>query len=98
MNRKQMNEGREEKAHTRQAGPTEEAAAREMGSLPAGDCRWPSVEVALPIRQRLVVDPAERPVAGRRQRERLAVAQSELGVVKEMARCLREISEGRVPR
>lgn len=42
--------------------------------------------------------PHERPVAGRRQREWLAVAPSEVEVVREMARCIREIAAGRVPR
>jgi hypothetical protein len=39
-------------------------------------------------------DPAERPVQGRRKREWQAVAQTEIGVVREMARCLSEISGG----
>jgi hypothetical protein len=43
-------------------------------------------------------DPSERPVVGLRQREWQAVADSELGVVREMARCLREIAAGRVPK
>lgn len=41
--------------------------------------------------------PSERPTAGLRSREWTAVAQTEEGVVLEMARCLREISEGRAP-
>jgi hypothetical protein len=43
-------------------------------------------------------DPSERPVVGLRQREWQAVADSEVGVVREMARCLREIGAARVPR
>ena len=43
-------------------------------------------------------DPSERPVVGARQREWQAVADSELGVVREMARCLREIAAGRAPK
>ncbi len=43
-----------------------------------------------------VYDPSERPKVGLRSREWTAVATSEEGVVSEMARCLREISEGRV--
>ncbi len=39
----------------------------------------------------------ERPKAGRRSREWTAIAQSELEVVREKARCLRLIREGRVP-
>ncbi len=42
-------------------------------------------------------DTRERHKAGRRSREWTAVAQSELDVVREMARCLRLIGEGRVP-
>ena len=41
-------------------------------------------------------DTRERAKAGRRSREWTAVAHSELEVVREMARCLREIREGRV--
>ncbi|HVM29561.1 MAG TPA: hypothetical protein VM305_02145 [Candidatus Limnocylindrales bacterium] len=43
-------------------------------------------------------DPAERPVVGRRSREWQAVAPTEEGVIREMARCLREIGKGRWPR
>jgi hypothetical protein len=43
-------------------------------------------------------DPSERAVVGVRQREWEAVADSEEGVVREMARCLREIREGRTPK
>ena len=42
-------------------------------------------------------DQTEKPKVGRRSREWTAVAQSEDGVVREMARCLREIGAGRVP-
>lgn len=42
-------------------------------------------------------DPSETPRVGVRSREWEAVAQTEVGVVLEMARCLREISGGRVP-
>ena len=42
-------------------------------------------------------DTRERPKAGHRSREWTAVAASELEVVREMARCLRRIGEGRVP-
>jgi hypothetical protein len=37
-------------------------------------------------------------VVGKRSREWTAVAPTELEVVREMARCLGEISAGRVPR
>ena len=42
-------------------------------------------------------DPSERPVVGLRSREWTAVGSSELEVVVEMARCLREIGAGCVP-
>jgi hypothetical protein len=44
------------------------------------------------------LDPAERAVVDVRKREWTAVAQTEEGVVREMARCLAEISAGRVPK
>lgn len=43
-------------------------------------------------------DPAERPKVGHRSREWTAVSQTELLVIREMARCLRAIAEGRVPK
>ena len=43
-------------------------------------------------------DPSERAVVGIRQREWTAIAESEVAVVREMARCLREITDGRVPK
>ncbi len=43
-------------------------------------------------------DPCERPVVGLRSREWTAVAESEEAVVREMARCLRELGAGRAPR
>jgi hypothetical protein len=43
-------------------------------------------------------DPSERAKVGLRSREWTAVAPTEEGVVREMARCLREISAGRVPK
>jgi hypothetical protein len=43
-------------------------------------------------------DITEKAQIGRRSREWTAVAQTELDCVREMARCLREISEGPVPR
>ncbi len=43
-------------------------------------------------------DPKERAHIGRRSREWTAVGQTEVECVHEMARCLREISEGRVPK
>lgn len=42
-------------------------------------------------------DPLERPRVGHRSREWLAVGASELEVLREMARCLRLIREGRTP-
>lgn len=43
-------------------------------------------------------DPAERPIVGIRQREWTAIADSEVAVVREMARCLRLIGDGRAPK
>ncbi len=43
-------------------------------------------------------DPAERPKMGGRSREWTAIGRSEVHAVREMARCLREIGEGRVPK
>lgn len=43
-------------------------------------------------------DPAERPVMRHRKREWTAVAQTDEAVLREMARCLREIAAGRVPK
>ena len=43
-------------------------------------------------------DPAERPKVGLRRREWTSVAATEEGVLAEMARCLREIAAGRVPK
>ncbi len=43
-------------------------------------------------------DPSERPKVGLRSRAWEAVGTSELDAVREMARCLRDIRAGRVPR
>jgi hypothetical protein len=43
-------------------------------------------------------DTTERPVVGLRSREWTAIAESEVGVVREMARCLWEIGAGRPPK
>ena len=42
-------------------------------------------------------DPSERPRVGLRSREWTAAATSEVGVVREMARCLRIIGQGETP-
>lgn len=42
-------------------------------------------------------DPTERPKAGGRTREWTAIGRSEAQVVREMARCLREVTAGKVP-
>jgi hypothetical protein len=44
--------------------------------------------------ERYAFDTREKAKAGHRSREWTAVAQTELEVVREMARCLREISDG----
>lgn len=43
-------------------------------------------------------DATERVKIGKRSREWTAVAPTEVGAVRELARCLREIAAGRVPR
>ena len=43
-------------------------------------------------------DQSERPVVGLRSREWTAVGASEVEAVAEMARCLRDIGEGRAPK
>jgi hypothetical protein len=43
-------------------------------------------------------DPSERPKVGLRSREWRAAGQTEVECVREMARCLREILEGRAPK
>ncbi len=43
-------------------------------------------------------DPSEQPSTGKRSREWIAVAPTEVACVREMARCLRELGEGRWPR
>ena len=43
-------------------------------------------------------DPSEKAIVGVRKREWEAVADSELGVVQEMTRCLELIKEGKVPK
>ena len=43
-------------------------------------------------------DPSERAQVGVRSREWTAAASTEVGVVRELARCLRLIREGRVPK
>jgi hypothetical protein len=43
-------------------------------------------------------DPRERPTVGWRSRERTAVASTEVGAIREMTRCLRELGEGHAPK
>jgi hypothetical protein len=43
-------------------------------------------------------DGRETPKVGKRSREWTAIGRTEVERVREMARCLREVSEGRVPR
>jgi hypothetical protein len=43
-------------------------------------------------------DPSERAVVGVRSREWTAVASTEVEVVREMARCLRAMGQGKAPR
>lgn len=48
--------------------------------------------------EQFAYDPSDRPRVGRRTREWIAIANSELSCVLEMARCLRELAAGRPPR
>ena len=43
-------------------------------------------------------DPSETPFVGKRSREWTAVGPTELACVREMARCLAELREGRWPK
>jgi hypothetical protein len=42
-------------------------------------------------------DPTERPKVGKRSREWIAAGRTEVDCVREMARCLRDLREGRWP-
>lgn len=50
------------------------------------------------IWEQYAFDPSERPRVGLRSREWTAIGDTEEAVVREMARCLREIGAGRVPK
>ncbi len=76
-----------------------EAACDELhDALPDG---WfvghPDYDEGRKVWEQYAFDAGERHRAGHRSREWTAVAQSELEVVRAMARCLRLIREGRVP-
>jgi len=43
-------------------------------------------------------DPTERPTVGHRSREWTAVHPTQIGVIRSMGKCLRDIAGGRVPR
>ncbi len=57
----------------------------------------PSYDERRKVWEQYAFDPAERALAGVRSREWTAVAPTELEVIRELARCLRLIREGRVP-
>ena len=57
----------------------------------------PSYDEGRKVWEQYAFDPSERARAGVRSREWTAVAQSELEVMRELARCLRLFHEGRVP-
>jgi hypothetical protein len=57
----------------------------------------PSYDEGRHVLEQHAFDPSERPHAGARSREWTAVAHSEHEVIRELARCLRLIREGRVP-
>jgi hypothetical protein len=50
------------------------------------------------VLEQYAYDPTGIPVNGKCDREWTAVAQTEVGVVRELARCLAEIGEGHWPR
>ena len=57
----------------------------------------PSYDERRMVWEQYAFDPRERAQIGVRSREWTAVAQTEVEVVREMARCLRLIAEGQVP-
>ena len=68
-------------------------------ALPAG--WWVGSPSHHPERQEWLLyafDPSERAKSGHRSHEWTAIAESEEAVVREMARCLREIAAGRAPK
>ena len=58
----------------------------------------PSFRHDLDSWEQYAFDTTEKAVNGKRKREWTAVARSEVEVVREMARCLRELAAGRWPR
>ena len=68
-------------------------------ALPTGwAVGWPSFHDEAGSWEQYGYDPSERPKVGKRSREWIAVGQTEVACVREMARCLRELHEGRFPR
>ena len=57
----------------------------------------PSYDERRRVWEQYAFDPSERAHPGVRSREWTAVAPTELEVIRELARCLRLIREGRVP-
>ena len=57
----------------------------------------PSYDEGRRVWEQYAFDPSEQARAGVRSREWTAVAVTEMEVVREMARCLRLVREGRVP-
>ena len=57
----------------------------------------PSYHEGRKVWEQYAFNPSERARAGVRSREWTAVAATELEVFRELARCLRQIREGRVP-
>lgn len=67
--------------------------------MPAGwEVGRPRLHDELNQWEQYAFDPSERPKVGKRSREWIAVGQTEVECVAEMARCLREIGEGRWPK
>jgi len=57
----------------------------------------PSYDEGRKVWEQYAFDPRDRARAGVRSREWMTVAPTELEVIRELARCLRLIREGRVP-
>ena len=77
------------------------ASPRRVDEARSEEREPPGRPVEHPERQEWLMyafDPRERAVAGARRREWTAIAETELDVVREMARCLRVIAEGSVPK
>ena len=73
-----------------------------LGRAAGGRAGWyvgqPSYHLERDEWQQYAFDPSERAVVGVWSREWTTIASTEVGVVREMARCLAELREGRAPK